>query len=192
MSLAKLTLGLVGKPCSGKDTVAAYLTERYGFAHVSTGDLVRFYIAEHNLGEPDRVLARNVANRMREENGADYLVRLALANETPLLVVSGIRAIAEAEAVQEVGKIVCVNASVELRFERMQGRGRASDNITLAQFREQEAAEDANSSESAQNVLQVMALADHSVDNQGDLEHLQAQIDVLLASFSEELAIYYA
>ena len=179
-----LTLGLVGKPCSGKDTVAAYLTERYGFAHVSMGDLIRFYIAEHDLGEPDRVLAREVANQMREENGADYLMRLALKNETPLLVVSGIRALAEAAALKEVGKIVCVNAPIKLRFSRMQGRGRASDKITLEQFREQEAAEDANVRASAQNVLEVMALADLSVDNQGDLEHLQSQIDFMLASIT--------
>ena len=182
MSLQPLTLGLVGKPCSGKDTVAAYLTERYGFTHISTGDLVRFYIAEHNLGELDRVLLHTVANQLRTEHGPDYLVQLALTNKTPLRVISGIRALAEARVLQGVGKIICVNAAISLRFDRMQSRGRASDNITFEQFCEQEAAEDTNSSASAQNVIQVMAGADFIVDNQGDLEHLQMQIDALLAT----------
>lgn len=184
MTLPPLTFGLVGKPCSGKDTVAAYLTEQYGFAHVSTGDLLRFYIAEHNLGEADRVLARTVGNQLRAEHGPDYLVRLALNNQTPHLVISGIRALAEAQTLSQVGKIIAVTASIELRYKRMQGRGRESDKISFSQFQEQEIAEDANSSDNAQNVLKVMALADHTIDNQDDLAHLQGQIDSLLAQYS--------
>jgi dCMP deaminase len=184
MGKAKTILGLVGKPCSGKDTVAAYLVEHHGFEHVSTGDLVRFYVAEHGLGEPTRPLLQQVANFLRAEHGPDYLVHLAIETHSDAtdLILSGLRSIAEVETTKSLGVIIAVMAPIQLRYERMKARGRVSDHITFEQFKAQEEVEDANVSENAQNVLAAISLADVEVKNNGDLEHLQKQVEKLLTT----------
>ena len=175
-------LGLVGKACSGKDTVAGYLVERYGFRHVSTSDLIRFYVAEHNLGEPTRDLLRTVGNQLRQEHGADYLVRLAIQSASPFSVISGIRAVAEAGALLEHGTLVLVEAPIELRYKRTVQRGRESDHISLETFVTQERAEDQNPDLRAQNILLCMEMAGKKVTNTGDLQSLQEQLDIFIKS----------
>jgi len=86
-------IGLVGHPSSGKDTVAAHLVEKYDFVHLSSGDMIRAYIQEHELGETDREKMKQVSTMLREQHGSDYIVRMALKNPAPRLIVSGLRAI---------------------------------------------------------------------------------------------------
>lgn len=174
-------LGLVGQPLSGKDTVAAHLVDTHKFVHVSTGDLLRFYMAENNLGQPTRDLMQKVGNILRAEHGADYLMRLALKTEANSLVVSGIRAIAEATALKAAGGLlVACSAPLAVRYERATGRGRAGDKVNLETFKQQEAAESSSNDPNAQSVSAVVAMADFTVENSGDLEHLYKQVDELL------------
>ena len=101
--MTKVIIGVVGHPSSGKDTVSYYLADAFQFSHVSTGDLVRFYISEHGLGEPTRALLHDVSNTLRAEHGPSYLVQLALeqASDRSHLVVSGLRTVSEARYLQE-------------------------------------------------------------------------------------------
>lgn len=170
-------IGVVGQPLSGKDTVAGILID-HGYTHVSTSDLIRDYIREHDLGELSRPLERDTANALRAEHGPDYLVRLALERHPRQVVVTAIRAVAEAEYLKAAGgRLVWVEASEELRFARLAGRNRPGDALTLAEFQQQEAREHANPDPTKQNVLALEALADVRVTNDGDLAALTATVE---------------
>lgn len=177
----RVIIGLVGQPLAGKDTVAAYLVERHGFSHVSTSDLLRFYIAEHGLGEPNRPLMQDVGNRLRAEKGDDYLVQLALVHPSERLIVSGLRHPDEAEAIQAGGGIlVAVTAPQEVRYQRALGRGRTGDQISFAQFQAEEARDNQSAGTHAQQVGAVVALADYSIENAESLESMQTAVEQLL------------
>ena len=177
-----MRIAFVGQPSSGKDTAAAYLVERHGYHHVSTGDLVRFYVAEHQLGEPTRQLLQDVANTLRAEHGAEYFARLALTHEQAELVVTGFRNPAEVTYAREHGvAIALIVASPELRYQRAQERGRVGEHISFAEFLEVEAREAVNPNPDAQNTAAVVAMATHILTNEGDLAHLHRQIASLVA-----------
>lgn len=42
-----MIITITGKPCSGKSTVAKLFSDKYGFKHLSTGDLFRTYAKEY-------------------------------------------------------------------------------------------------------------------------------------------------
>lgn len=180
-----IKLGVVGEPSSGKDTFAAYLVDNHGFVHISTGDLVRAYILENNLGDTTRPNMKQVSTFMRTEHGADYLARLALKEPAPHLVISGLRNVAEAEAIKTAGgKIVALRAPQVVRFERVGERNRVGDRLTFNEFRTQEAAEETDPNPNAQSVAKVIALGDYNVHNEGDLREFHANIEKFLQELS--------
>ncbi len=178
-----IRIGVVGHPSSGKDTIASYLVDTHKFVHISTGDLARFYIAEHGLGEPDRQLVHDVCNFLRAEHGPDYLVRLGLQNDATRLVLSGLRAVPEAETLQaEGGKIIAVSTSLERAYERAKERGRVGDHVSFAEFKRlaDEEAQAAAENVTVQNVNAVIARADYHLQNEGSLEALHRKVDEVL------------
>ena len=169
-------IGIVGQPLAGKDSVAAIL-EGHGYTHVSTADMVRDYIREHNLGEPTRPLVRDTANALRAEHGGDYLVRLALQKYPEQVAISAIRAVNEAKCLQaEGGRLVWVEAPQKLRFARLRSRGRVGDDVTLEEFTAQEERETTNPDPNAQSVSSLRPLADLVIENTGDFESLRERV----------------
>jgi dephospho-CoA kinase len=162
---------------AGKDTVARILAE-HGYAHVPTGDLIRAYIAEQRLGEPDRPLVRDTGNRLRAEHGGDYLVRLAIEQHPDQVVISGIRTLAEVERLKaDGGVLVWVEAPQRLRFDRLAARGRTGDALSFADFQAQEAREYQSDDPAKQSVATLEALADIRVVNEGDPEALRQAVE---------------
>lgn len=169
-------IGVIGQPLAGKDSVA-HILEGHGYTHVSTADMVRDYIRQHGLGETTRPLVGDTANALRAEHGGDYLVRLALEKHPRQVVISAIRAVNEAKRLQAAGgRLVWVEAPQELRFARLKARGRVGDDVTLAEFVEQEERESANPDPNAQSVGSLRPLADLVIENTGDLELLREQV----------------
>jgi dephospho-CoA kinase len=180
-------LAIVGRDVSGKDTVGTYLEMNYGFTQVITGQLVRDYIAENNLGEPTRELMTSVANGARKQFGADYFVQRALHSEFQKLVLNGARAMGEIDAVRAAGGVViAIEASVELRYQWAGGRGRTSDRVTFDEFVEQEKLSSSNKSVTAVNIDAMIASADYTIQNGGALSELFAKVDVLMAQIGVE------
>lgn len=177
----EILIGLTGHPSSGKDTVAAYLVERHGFVMITLSDMIRFYISEHGMGEATRDLLRTTAVMLREEHGADYLMRMALEHEAPRLIISGVRTVGEAENLkQSGGVIVSCTAPLEVRYKRAIGRGSSKDNISFEDFVRQEDVEKTSTNPEAQNLNGVIAMADYTINNDGSLNDLEEKIESLL------------
>ncbi len=78
---------LIGAPGSGKGTQAAFLSERFGLTHLSTGDIFRSEISSKTpLGQqaakyvskgqlvPDSLVTEMVASRLSDPQGGRYLL----------------------------------------------------------------------------------------------------------------------
>ena len=179
-----MILGFVGTYAAGKDAAADYLVEKYGFMHVSTGNLVREIIQQSGLGGLDRQNLQKVANDLRQKHGHGHLVHLALEKEG-LLIVSGLRNPGEAAVVKEAGGIlVAFDAPHELRWERAKKRGRIDDALSLEEFKQQQAVEEGGDKH-VQNISAVVAMADYHVNNDGQLNHLHQKLDALLQQIKD-------
>ena len=172
-------LALVGHPSVGKDTVAEYLVSTRGYAHVSTSDIIRQYVAENNLGEPTRELLQKTGKFLRDEHGGDFLVRSGIerAAGTPTIF-SGLRTLAELEAVKTAGGIcLAITADAKIRFHRCMDRGRLVEGMTFETFMTEEERERANPDPNAQNVVAVVEASDVLVSNDGTIEDLFEKVD---------------
>lgn len=178
----KIIIGLVGQKSSGKDTVAAYLEEKYGFKHVSSGDIIREYVTKNQLGDPKvRDVLIKVGNQLRKERGGDVLVKVALEDDIEKLVISGLRAVTEIEAITAAGgEVWVVEAPIELRFEWAKLRGRIGENVSFEEFVEAEEKENINLDKNTQNIMLVVEMADKVILNNGTLADLEKKVDGLM------------
>ncbi len=173
-----MKLAFVGPPAVGKDAVANYIEQKFGLTHISSGDLIRNYVKEHNLGELDRKNLQTVGNKLRAEQGGDVLVRIALEKVKENLIISGLRAIDEVKTFKKNGgKIISINAPLQRRYELGKLRGRIGDTVSFEDFKKIEEEERNNTDRNGQNVDRVMAMADVEIENDGTLEDLFKKCD---------------
>lgn len=179
--MAKVILGIVGPLSGGKDTVADYLCEKHGFVNISTGDMIRDYIRENGMGEPDRDKMQKVANNQRSKYGNDVFVKKALKNKSDLIAVTGIRAVGEAQGIINAnGVIISVDAPIETRYKRVTSRNRSGDNVSFKKFKSQEDFEKNEDDDGAQNIPGVMKMAKYQITNDGTLDELYNKIETIV------------
>ena len=179
--MKEIKIALVGQSGSGKDTVANYLTEKYWCTHVSSGDLLRAYVAEHTLGEPTKPVLNALGITLRNKFGADFLVRMALEKHLPRLVLSGLRAVPEVEAFKKAGGVVIgITAPLRVRYERAKARGNIDSNRSFEEFEKFEALEEKSRDPNAQNLSAVLQMADVVIENEGTREELFGNVDEIL------------
>jgi len=190
-----LIIGLAGTLNAGKDSLAEYLAEKFGFLHVSTGDMVReMKRREFGADSPKALLLRNdpYINRLREERGPGFLIDAInedWAREKDKypggVVASGMRAIGEAETIIRLGGIIVfVDADSRIRYKRAIARDRdANDEMTYDEFMDTERSEidvDPND-KSVQNLVAMKDMANLVIqNNQDSVESFQkAAVDAL-------------
>jgi adenylate kinase len=172
MSLPQI-IGIAGTISSGKDTLAEYLVENYGYTHVSTGDMIRAE-ATKRYGNAERPTLQIVGPELRAESGAGVLVIKALEAERPV-VITGLRTPGEIKTLQAAGGVLLfIDAYVETRYERMVKRDRDAESVkTFEEFAESERAEvAAGNNDEDFNQVAVQNMADKTINNSGDLETL--------------------
>ena len=148
--------GVAGTNASGKDTVMDLLEER-GFLRFSTSDSLRQISravfnstqrggGETPMGRLGNAFRETYPGGMVELGLLDWWLRAA--SLTPELrpkglVIGSIRGVNEAKRLKEVGgKLIVTDASPEVRFSRIAGRGRVDDHqLTYEEFIDKENAE---------------------------------------------------
>ena len=128
-------IAVCGLPASGKGEFAAVLAES-GIPVLSMGDMVRAEVKKRNIEEYPEVFGE-VAQQLRQQFGDDVLaVRLCsavdnLLEDHNIVLIEGLRGVAEYDVFfahwQERFSTVAVTAEVDVRFHRIQMRGRAED-----------------------------------------------------------------
>lgn len=172
-------IGLSGTFASGKDTLAHHLVQKFNYLHISTGDMVRA-VAESKYGNTERPTLQVTANELRESRGPGVLADLAMEryndqkDEYSGVVISGVRSLGEAKAIQDAGgTVVFVDAPVEVRYQRIQDRQRANEeDLSLDEFIKSEELEinKAHDNPAVQDLIGVKERADLQLVNGHNIE----------------------
>lgn len=176
-------IGVAGTFASGKDLIAHYLSDHYGYTHPSTSELVR-NVAMKERGSVERDVLHEVADAHRKQYGADVFVQIALQSPRPTII-TGLRSLGEAKAIKRAGGVlVFVDAPIELRYERMVQRDRDLESqISLEDFKAREATElHAGDDDSDFNLAGIKAMADIQLDSsfgkQEYIDHALASLGI--------------
>ena len=173
-----MIIGLTGRNCAGKGTVAEYFSEQ-SFGYYSLSDAIRQHLKEQGIPESrDNLIA--AGNQLRREGGPGVLGAkiLALLEPGKDYVVDSIRNPAEVVELRTRPDFVLleVRAPERVRYERLVARGRIGDATSFEEFQRQEQAELQSSDSAAQQLDATAACADHVVTNDGSVEDLNLQL----------------
>lgn len=184
-------IGIGGTLGAGKDRTSDILVEDHGFVHVSTSDTVRGEALRRHRSV-DRDVLRHVANELRATLGAGALCLQAIHDYEEAgapgegLALSGLRAIGEAQAIRSnEGLLLFVDAPIELRFSRIQGRARLGEiTASLETFRAFEETELQSATLTGQNIEGVRGLSHTIIQNDRSEADLAANVQSALETFS--------
>jgi dephospho-CoA kinase len=126
-------IAFVGMPASGKSE-AARIAAGMSIPVVNMGDVIRKEVLRRGL-EPNDSNTGMVATDLRKCEGMDTVAKRCISQirekGSELVVVDGVRGIAEVECFRrEFGKdfiLISIYAPIEIRFSRVQKRGRSDD-----------------------------------------------------------------
>ncbi|HEX3095913.1 MAG TPA: hypothetical protein VHQ20_02220, partial [Patescibacteria group bacterium] len=99
-------------------------------------------------------------------------------------VMESLRAVGEVEALRtKPGKffLLATDADPKIRYERITKRKSSTDNTSYEKFMADEAAEMNDTSAGGMRIADCIAMADAHLDNNGDLESFQKEIDAVVA-----------
>jgi len=177
-----MIIGLTGKNAAGKGEVAEYLKKR-GFEYHSLSDELREEVRSQGR-EITRAVLVETGNELRAKFGRGVLAERVLERleQDRNYVIDSIRNPAEVEALRRRKDFVlmAVEADQALRFERGRARGREGAAQTHQEFAREEERELESRDPASQQLRLTQELADVTVTNNGALEDLHRELDVLL------------
>ena len=161
--LVKLIVCLTGMPGSGKSTIVSALKSK-GIETLNLGDGVRAEAKRRNL-EPSGENLGKIMLQLREKNGpgaiANLLTDQIQNSKSNIIIVDGVRSIAEIEVLKNVGsvKLLSIEATAETRFNFLKARGRSDDPETKEKFAERD------NREISVGIDQSISIADETISN---------------------------
>lgn len=173
-------IGITGTLGAGKGTVVEYLVKEKNFKHYS----VRAYLVDKikQRGLPvnrDTMVA--VANDLRSEHGPGFIVEELYRQAVEVgkdCIIESLRTPGEVTALRKKGDFVllAVDATPNIRYQRVVGRGSETDNISFPEFLANEERELTSSDPNKQNLSACANLADVKLTNNGSKAELFTQL----------------
>ncbi len=178
MAVRKI-IATTGLPGSGK-ALFSEVAVQYGCPIFVCGDIVREETMKRGMPlTPSNMGA--VMLKIREEEGPAVISKRLIpkidASECDVALVEGVRSLEEVEELRRrYGKVtvVAIHASPQMRYERLEARGREDDPKTWQEF------ETRDLRELNVGLGKTIALADELVVNEGTIEEYQDYARVLL------------
>lgn len=184
-----MIIGITGSLGGGKGTVVGYLIEKYGFKHYSSSGRLTELLEER--GETvDRDGMNRIANELRAANPAgvpaDTFKKYEAEDGESDAIFESLHSVPEVEFIKSVGGVViAVTADPDIRYERISKRGSVKDNVTKEEFIAQQEREEKGSSDpNKSNIFDTLKEADFTIQNNGTLEELHAQVDRILSQLA--------
>ncbi|MBI3855284.1 MAG: AAA family ATPase [Planctomycetes bacterium] len=177
-----MIIGLTGRNAAGKGMAAEYLKSK-GFSFYSLSDVIREEVRRRGL-ELTRDALIATGRELRARHGTGYLAERIFERLEPGLnyVVDSFRHEDEVSVFRKSSDfhLLAVQASPEVRFQRIKSRGRESDPKTLEDFNRIEQAESTSLQAEGQNLTATEAVADHVLENNGALDQFHAKLGELI------------
>jgi len=180
-------IGVTGTIGSGKNTVKHLIRRKFNCYHVALSAVIRGEI-EKKRGNFNRITLQDMGNEMRQKYGTHILALLAieyLPRDKEMIIIDGIRNPGEVEYLKKkFGSdfaLIAVDAPLEIRFDRIRGRGDPKDPQTIEEFIELDK-RDKGQGEPAhgQQVAACIADADYKIENNGTPEQLEQKINEVM------------
>src|SRR3712207_5557890 len=187
----RLIVCLTGMPGAGKSSVASFLKEK-GFTVVTMGDVIREEAKRQGL-EPTDVNLGKMMLKLRQDLGPGAVGQIVLQklardgnnnNSNNVVVVDGIRSVAEVEVLKKVGhvRLLAVHASQDTRFKHLRERGRADAPSDSDEFSGRD------KRELSVGVSEAIALANEMISNNDlTLEQLKLRAYSIVKEWLEEI-----
>ena len=187
----RLIVCLTGMPGAGKSSVACFLKEK-GFMVVTMGDVIREEAKRQGL-EPTDVNLGKMMLKLRQDLGPGAVGQIVLQklardgnnnNSNNVVVVDGIRSVAEVEVLKKVGhvRLLAVHASQDTRFKHLRERGRADAPSDSDEFSGRD------KRELSVGVSEAIALANEMISNNDlTLEQLKLRAYSIVKEWLEEI-----
>lgn len=179
------SIGLTGRNCAGKDTVADCIEAR-GFQRWSLSDAIRDELRRRGE-EITRESLIMAGNELRETYGASILADRIKELISDRAVIVSIRNPEEIASLRQLDRfiLVGVDAPPRLRYEREQARGREGGVQSYEEFVAREQRENSDDP-AAQQLDACLRAADDVLQNDGSLDELRGKVDRLLEAYGCE------
>ena len=159
-------IGIIGPLASGKDSAAKCLQKRPNTPIYQISSELK-ELAEQNEIPTDRENLINYSRELVSIYGDDYLARRIFEkNNDELMIVVGMRQVGQINYLRDNPSLtlIGIDASPEIRFERVKDRNKIGDPFTLEHFLEIERKENGKS---VQKISDCMKQVDHLIENEG-------------------------
>lgn len=185
-----IVIGITGTLGAGKGTIVDYLIQNLQFQHFS----VRSYLIEEaqRQGLPiNRDTFVKVANGLRASHSpsfiTDELYKRAVASGKNAIIES-IRTPGEIDSLrkQEHFYLFAVDADPKVRYERIVLRNSETDHVDFETFIANEQREMTSTDPNKQNLSKCIAMADFTLQNNGNFEALYQQINEILKTIEND------
>lgn len=179
-----LVIGITGTLGAGKGTIVDYLVNEKGFLHFSVRAFISREIIQRGM-EVNRDSMVVVANDLRRKNSPSYITDCLYEEALKTgknSVIESIRTPGEIYSLKRKGGFIllAIDADPKIRFGRISQRKSETDHIDFETFLENERREMTSADPNAQNLSKCIELADYKLINNGTIEQLNRQLEMVL------------
>jgi len=185
--MPKIILGFSGPMASGKDVSKKHLIEKYGATGFRFSTIMREVLVRLDL-EVNRYNLVHLSQSLRQTFGENLFARTMAkdvrASDAELIVVEGIRRLADIEYLKSVPGfyLVSINADPRVRHARLVAR---NENVGDADKSFEQFQRDAVELETEASIPGVMQEAKFQIDNSGSFAKLYEQLDKIIADIRQ-------
>ncbi len=181
-------IGITGTLGAGKGTLVKHLVTCKGFIHYSVRDFLIGELTKRNM-PVNRDTMVLLANELRKKNSPSYIIDRLFEQARQAgkdAVIESIRTPGEVESLRKKGDfyLLAVDASPEIRYQRIIQRNSETDHVTFEEFLENEQREMTSTDPNKQNLSKCIALADYLLHNNGTIDELYKQLEDVLTKIN--------
>lgn len=183
----KIILGFTGQIASGKGTACKYLTKKYNASSHRFSTALRD-LCDRLYLEKSRDNLQTMSTAIRKYFGDDMLSRVmaedAAHDTNKIICIDGIRRPGDVKNLREISGFILVHifADMDKRYERIVKRGENVDDTTktFEEFKTD------HLKEAEVQIVDIAKEADVTIDNNGTLKELYAQLDKLVEKYANK------